>query len=552
MRKMSTFVVWIATILYFSILQCTQPVSTGGSSSETVIGKVVYSDGTPACSASITLYPSDYDPVKDAHRITLESDTTGPDGTFSLHVPDTTVTYSVVAKKAEAGTCAMVTGIILTGDTTQAKDAILRIPGSIRMSIPESYDAINGYYYIPGTGITATLGNNREAYFENVPAETELSIIGASTNSSVSPIVLATGIRLIPNETTVIPFTQWKYSKRLYFNTTATGASVEKTTTGVPVLVRLTKEWFNFNEANTDGSDIRFTKLNGIPLLYEIEQWNPNANYAEIWVKPDTILGNNNEQYVTMHWGNTAAKSQSNGSMVFDTVDKFNGVWHLGENSGTSAKEATYKQYVGTYSGALPNGSRSDIGNAQTISNSNTDIINMGNVLNPELNNLSIGIWIKRSSFTTPQALVAKTNGDNPSAEYGYLLSIDPDQCPHFNIASGGSTWGDDGSFGIAGNQAISDTTSWHFIFVVIDRSGNNNCRVYIDGIDRTGKISGDITKVTTVTNSHDLRLGNESDNNSPFYGMLAEATIAFSFRTPDWLKLSYMNQKVTDELILK
>ncbi|HMA64485.1 MAG: DUF2341 domain-containing protein [Fibrobacterota bacterium] len=552
MLKPSAIAVWISTMLYFSILQCTQPVSTGGSSSETVIGKVVYSDGTPACSASIILYPSDYDPVKDANRITLVSDTTGPDGTFSLHVPDITVTYSVLAKKAEAGTCGMVAGIIVTGDTTLAKDAVLLSPGNIKIAIPETCDTVNGYLYIPGTEITASLGSNREVFFDNVPAETDLSIIYASKNSSAAPFVLATGIRLLSNETTFIPFPLWKFSKRLYFNTTATGASVEKTSAGVPVLLRLTSEWFNFNEATTDGSDIRFTKSNGLPLSYEIEHWDPITNYAEIWVKPDTIWGNNNEQYITMHWGNAAAQSQSNASLVFDTIDTFNGVWHLSENSGTIAKEATFKGNSGTYYGALPNGNISDIGNAQTISNPAADIITMGNVLNPELNNLSIGVWIKRSSLTTPQALVAKTNGDLPSAEYGYLLSIDPDQFPHFNIASGGTNWGDDSSFSMAGNLAISDTTTWHFIFVVIDRSGNNNCRIFIDGIDRTGKISGDITKVTTVTNSHDLRLGNESDDNSPFFGMLAEATIAFSCRSPEWLKLSYMNQKVTDELIRK
>jgi hypothetical protein len=532
------------------MLQCTQPVSTGGSSSETVIGKVVYTDGTSAGSVPVRLYPSDYDPVKDAAQGIQVSDTTGPDGTFCLHVPDTTVTYSVFAKKPETETCALITGIHLTEDTTQVEDAVLRSPGRIRISIPETCDTANSYLYIPGTEFTAVLDSNREAYFDNVPAETELSIIYASKSISTASFILAEGIRLISNTTTQIPFPQWKHSKRLYLNTTTTGASVEKTTTGVPILLRLTKEWFDFNEAANDGSDIRFTKSDGYTLPYEIEQWDYNNNYAEIWVKPDTIFGNNNEQYITMYWGNAAAKSQSNASLVFDTADSFKGVWHLGENSGTIAKEATLKGYSGTYSGALSNGSLSDIGYAQTINNSATDIITMGNVLNPELNNISIGIWIKRSSFNFPQALVGKTNGDLPSAKYGYLLSIDPDQFPHFNIASGGTNWGDAGTFSLAANMAISDTTDWHFIFVVIDRSGNNNCRMYIDGIDRTGRISGDITKVTTVTNTQNFRLGNESDNNSPYSGMLAEATIAFSCRTAEYLKLSYMNQKRTDALI--
>jgi hypothetical protein len=166
------------------------------------------------------------------------------------------------------------------------------------------------------------------------------------------------------------------------------------------------------------------------------------------------------------------------------------------------------------------------------------------------MNNITIGVWIKRASFGLPQALIAKTVGGAPSATYGYQLSIDQANFPHFFMASGGTSWGNDGAFDIASNLAISDSTAWHFILVVIDRSINGNCRMYIDGIDRTGGAYGNVANVSAVTNTLRLRIGSENNTYHFYGGAIGEATIAFAARSADWVKLSYMNQKEQDVLV--
>ena len=110
-------------------------------------------------------------------------------------------------------------------------------------------------------------------------------------------------IPVVSDDTTSLPMTGWRFSKRLYINTTASGANVYS----FPLLVRLDRSNFDFSQARDSGQDIRFTKSDNTPVSYEIEQWDRTNNRAAIWVKLDTIHGNNDQQYITMYWGASAS-----------------------------------------------------------------------------------------------------------------------------------------------------------------------------------------------------------------------------------------------------
>jgi hypothetical protein len=179
-----------------------------------------------------------------------------------------------------------------------------------------------------------------------------------------------------------------------------------------------------------------------------------------------------------------------------------------------------------------------------------SDYIDIGNILNPGMKNISLGVWVKRATYGSPQALIAKTNGNTPSDTFGYLLSFDPYNYPHFHIASGGASWGDKASFNISSNMVIADSTTWHYIVVVIDRADNNNCKIYIDGIDRTGSPQGTITSVSAVANALSLHIGTQSNTTCSYKGAIGEASIAFTLRSADWVKLAYMNQQAQDALL--
>ncbi len=115
-----------------------------------------------------------------------------------------------------------------------------------------------------------------------------------------------------------------------------------------PLLVRLNSGNFSFGKALGNGSDLRFTKGDGMPLPFEIERYDSSAQVAEIWVKVDTVFANNNTQKFRLLSGNNAVLSPMASTRVFDTADGYEGVWHVNDavkgqnlNSAQNAYNAT-------------------------------------------------------------------------------------------------------------------------------------------------------------------------------------------------------------------
>ena len=126
------------------------------------------------------------------------------------------------------------------------------------------------------------------------------------------------------------PYHGWRYSGTLAILTTPDGANLPATAReeGFPLLVRLNKDLFDFGQARADGADIRFS-AEGKPLAYQIEQWDPVAGTACIWVRLPVIQGNA-RQAITLHWGKADAASESSGGAVFNPSNGFATVMHLG------------------------------------------------------------------------------------------------------------------------------------------------------------------------------------------------------------------------------
>ncbi|HAJ78298.1 MAG TPA: hypothetical protein DCO75_00880, partial [Fibrobacteres bacterium] len=342
-------------------------------------------------------------------------------------------------------------------------------------------------------------------------------------------------------------YSTWNYSKKVNINTSQSGANTSSLVEKFPVLIRFTDSTFAFSQAQDDGRDIRFAKLDGTRLPYEIERWDRINKLAEIWVLVDSVKANSGTQFIRMYWGKTGVTSNSSGSAVFDTSNGFKGVWHLDESSG-SMHDATYNGYAGSINGNQAQAS-GEIGYAQTYDGTG-DYSDMGNVLNTGTSNFTISLWVKRLSVGTIQTIVAKSNGGSPSSTYGGLFAFSTSNYISFYTASGGSSWGDAGTFSIFSNLAISDITNWHMVTMIINKSANSSCKIYIDGIDRTGTITGDITGVGSVSNTVNFRLASESDGDYQYNGLIDQAVVSFSARSSDWINLSYQNQKTSQTLV--
>jgi hypothetical protein len=545
----------IVTLAAAGVFHCLLNDLAGGGGSDVgngrVLGAIVTSNGNPAANTQVLLIPHEYNLETNGPLADTLIDTTDAAGVYSLRVSKGGM-YNILAVQFVTRMRLIITNInVIRNDTVYVPVDTLREAGSIKVMLPDSVDAVNGYVFIPGTTIAKLLsGSSSFIVLDSVPAGVIPAVSYSTTVGSISSVIRY-NVRVASGDTVSIMNPFWKYARQLCLNTTASGASVAGNVHNFPVLVRLTSSSFNFAQAKASGADIRFTKPDNTFLRYEIDQWDSAQGTAAIWVKADTVLGSSNSQYIEMYWGNSGAADSSNSAAVFDTSSGFEGVWHLDETSGTLARDASHNGFSGIYRGGLPRGESGPTGICQNIARPDTDYVDMGNVLNPGMKNFAIGVWLKRRALGTQQALIAKTNGGNPSAAYGYLLNFDASNLAHLYIATGsGTSWYSDSVFEYSSNLTITDSVTWHYMFAVVDRSDNALCKMYIDGIDRTGVVGGDVTCISAVSNTLNLHIGTESDDNFSYSGSIGEVTVAFTVRSADWVKLSYMNQKEQDALV--
>ncbi len=165
-------------------------------------------------------------------------------------------------------------------------------------------------------------------------------------------IAAAAAVLLVSGWARADDFSPWLHA---YIVTLTAPTGVATDQANFPVLIRLTSSTFSpsiFSQANSDGSDIRFSKMDGTtPQPYQIERWDNANQVAEIWVKIDNVVGTTNggQTQFKMYWGNTGATSQSNGANVFNSSNGFLGVWHLNEQGNTNF--AGYADATGVYPG---------------------------------------------------------------------------------------------------------------------------------------------------------------------------------------------------------
>ena len=488
------------------------------------------------------LVAGNHDPVKDGPVPDSLIDTTDEAGTFSLSIAGGSV-FNIEAFHPGSGKRALITDISVSKDDTAYIPAhAIRKPGAIKFILLSASDSLKGYIYIPGT-TRFTIITGRQAMIDSVPAGFIPSILNAASPDSARRRLVAADLTVSAGDTVVVANSSvWKYSKKVYLNTTNTGAGVQATVTDFPVLIRLTSGTFDFSQARADGGDLRFMKEDGMTLPYEIERWDPVARQAEVWVRVDTVQGNDDARFFLMCWGNSAAASASDGAAVFDTAAGFAGVWHLGEPVGTTVPEATANGINGAATATTT--VAGTIGAAQSFDGTSS-MIQASGPASDKMNfsdsgTYSVSAWVKTNVLDTfCHAIVFKSN-----AQYG--LQMIPEKEWEFVTYIDKTRW--------ESSRSPASAGSWHAIAGV--RNGTRQY-LYVDGVC----VDSLLTKTPAiapenVARAYDkpLEIGHCPDGGrNPdrfFNGIIDEVRISRTALNADWMKLCYMNQKEQDALI--
>jgi hypothetical protein len=529
--------------------------NAGGSSQQgngVVMGKVLDMLGHPAAKAVVSLYPAEYDPVRDAALPQYSTDTTDSSGRYELGAPESARKYNIVVSAVGANAAALMQGVTVHGDTTPVADLKVTSPGDVFVTLPDNADRINGYVYIPGTGAYARLGSSgNQVELKAVPAGI-ISRISYCAGNNSQPQVIRYSVPVQSGAGVTVFNPGWRFARLLYLNTTASGANVASDVENFPALIRLTSANFDFSQAQANGADIRFTKTDNAFLPYEIERWDSAAGRAEIWVRVDTVRGNNDNQSITMYWGSASAADSSNGDAVFDTANGFQGVWHLAEGGNATAFDATINHYNGTPAG-MTSAIAGIIGQAQQFNGSSSSITMpntaAGKLDFPENGTYSMSLWVCADTIDTLWHAIAGKGHEQYYMQY---------KCFGKNKA----TWEFVEFHDQKGWEYCEDSTPpapgpKQWLYLVGVRSGTSQ-RLYVNGepvIDTAALMPGSYAR-----NAGDnFSIGRyERSVNIPYYqgwsyfkGSVDEVRVSRGAPTADWIKLCYMNQKSDDALVV-
>jgi len=528
-------------------IRCTStPVAGGTSTSENgrVTGMILDSGGRPAVNTIVALRPADFDPVRTAD--TFPVDITDSTGRYLFDNVDEGL-YSISGMQTVLRTQSFSTGIRVDNDTPAVDNDTLRTPGTVRIALPDSIDTATGYLYIPGTGIAVPVApDTRFATLPSVPAGIIPSVTYASSSTS-SAVILEENVMVPSSDTAQIVTTGWKYHRLLHLNTTASGADISEDIRDFPVLVRLSQNNFTFSEAAAGGSDIYFTKPDGTALSHETERWDESGKHAELWVLLDTIRGNDTTDII-MYWGSSRTVPAGGAGEVFDTAAGYSGVWHLSETGGI-LHDATNNRYHGFRRGTVT-ARAGIIGTCQQLSDS-VSWIDIGNVLDAGTGSMTASAWVKRTGSGL-QTIFSKSNGGPPDSAYGWTFSFGQESQLQYFVADKNVVWGDTGSFHFweQDSVTVTDSSLWHYVVAVFDRSSAAQCRMYVDGKDVTGAFGGDLAAIGPLYNSLSLRIGIEDDADYPLKGYIDEPVIAHTVRSASWIRLCFANQRADDRLV--
>ncbi|MBN1575649.1 MAG: DUF2341 domain-containing protein [Chitinispirillaceae bacterium] len=525
-----------------------------GAGSETtngIVGSIRNPDDSPAPNTIVKLFPFDYDPVARGDLGSTGVDTTDDAGAFRFTQVDSG-SYSILARNARTATSLLITDVAIgNGDTlTTVPPVNLTGTGSVEADFSGTGEAISGYLYIPGTDIFSPVGNDGPAVLDNVPSGSFSTVIHATADGEQRNL-LRGEVTVMPGSTVTIPYPAWRYSRRIFLNTTPRGAGVMDDQYGFPVLIRLDEGTFDFTVAHSAGNDILFTKSDNTPLPCDIERWDGAARRAEIWVKTDTVFGNDSAQSITMYWGNPGAVREPQAGAVFDTAGGFGGVWHLGDAINDSIRDATGNRYDGgSPDTACPPITEGLIGNCRSFDASGNYITmpntGAGRLNFPQNGTYTVSAWVTTDTLDgLSHVIVSKGNVQY----FLWLTPIHLNTTPLWEFAGyrDGSGW----------DLSVQPASVRQWVLLTGVRDGSSQ-RLYVNGEPVDTLIDFPFTAARTTTS--DLIIGrfndrmaspNDNEGYCPFNGRIDEVRICGIARSAAWVRLCYMNQRAENKLVI-
>jgi hypothetical protein len=516
-------------------------VTAGGSGTETTTGytaRAVYPDETKAAGALVRIRPADYFPQAGPAKTTgVQIDTfTDNTGRFRFNSVDPG-SYIIEINDGKGFTAAIRCDI-------QPADSLVDLgiwtikPYAKLFGSIDAPGTSSGRQYVAVRGLERLVqtGTDGLFYINNMPeGDFEIRVF---TDSAETALNILENVKILPANTFSVKFpSNWKYSYLVHLNTTASGAGVSGDVLDFPLLVRLNGSNFDFSLAADSGRDLRFAKTDGTVLPRQIERFTKQDNAAELWVKVDTVHGNDSSQAMVMSWGNQAASIVSDGPAVFGAANGFAAVWHLSEAGNAAANDATGNGHDGVNYGASD--TTGIIGNCKAF-HGNDSVMIAGLLGMPRT--VTLSAWARTFATDT---------GSYEILSIGGYIFVRMDINQIFSASGLFHIQNDNSAFItwlIIGAQ-FSPKSEWHYLTYSIDSTGQTHS-ISVDGAAPIVNAATDSVCFSGLRDNTCIGAYAIGDNQYKFIGNIDEVRVSSVVRSADWNKLCYMNQKEPDALV--
>jgi hypothetical protein len=328
-------------------------------------------------------------------------------------------------------------------------------------------------------------------------------------------------------------YSQWQSSRIIHLVTTPAGAGVADTIMNFPVLVRLDQSAIAFGQTQAGGRDIRFAKKNGRHLRYEIERWDATSRTAAVWVRVDTIYGNDTTNIV-MYWGRKNTADFSAGGQVFGRADGYMGVWHM---NGTDDASGQGHVLTSQSDATTPAADTGLIGGMMRFNGSNSYWAVPYSAAIDGNNRFSISVWAQWLGTGVPgyNRIISNKQVWNDPAGFEILTISGNDSAIDVRAED---------SIGNGPLHVVSGWSAhgWHYLTLVWN---NGVCAIYVDGV------FADAPLINAFPVTNDLVFGsNVGNTEQKWNGCLDEIRLSTGPLSAGWIKLCYQNQKPQDALV--
>jgi RHS repeat-associated protein len=290
-----------------------------------------------------------------------------------------------------------------------------------------------------------------------------------------------------------------------------------------------------------NGYDIIFTSdpAGQNILNYEMEEYNPVNGQVIAWVQIPG-LSHASDTVIFLFYGNPAiSTSQANPAATWDT--NYKAVWHLSEGKGATAFDSTVNANTGSWTGA--GSSYYTAGKVAAYAGSfdgSTDRVIVPDA--PPLDISGTGSSVTLSAWiylTTPtnSYIIRKGYEAGNASEWGLgVTSINSGTYVFFRTVAGV------GRSQYASSAPLSLNT-WHHV-VATAVYGATDPTIYVDGAAQTLTVSDSSGATYNFpSSSNPVNLGASSNGMDYFQGLIEDARISATVRSPDWIATEYANQ---------